>query len=77
MFFDQRSGLLVKTEHALDGPAGKDVLQEAYYGDYRDVNGYRRPGKVIVFRDGKKVMEVELIEAQHCDRIDPVEFTRP
>lgn len=77
LFFDRASGLLVKAEHLLDGPGGKDVVQEAFYGGYRDVGGYRRPGKIVVFRDGKKVMEAELIDARRYDRIDPIEFTRP
>lgn len=77
LFFDRASGLLVKAEHALDGPGGKDVLQEAFYGDYRDLGGYRRPCKVVVLRDGKKVMEAVLLEARRLERIDPIEFTRP
>lgn len=77
LYFDKPSGLLVKSVHRLDGPGGKDVVQEAYYGDYREMGGFRRPGKVIVFRDGKKVMEAQLIDARRFDRIDPSEFTRP
>ena len=77
LYFDRTSGLLVKTEHLLDGAGGKDVVQEAFYGSYRDVGGYRRPGKIVVYRDGKKVMEAELIDARRYDRIDPIEFTRP
>ena len=77
LYFDTASGLLVKAEHLLEGTAGKDVVQEAFYADYRDLGGYRRPGKVVVLRDGKKVMEAELIDARRYDRIDPNEFTRP
>src|SRR5262249_53796021 len=77
MYFDQQTALLVKTEHQLDGPGGKDVRQEAFYGDYRDMGGHRRPGKIVVFRDGKKVMDADLIEARVVDRIDSTEFTRP
>lgn len=75
LWFDQASGLLVKSEHKLDGPGGKDVLQEAFYADYRDAGGYRRPGKVVVLRDGKKVMEAELIDARRCERFEPDEFS--
>ncbi len=77
LYFDRASGLLVKAEHTLEGPGGKAVVQEAFYGGYRDVGGYRRPGKIIVLRDGKKVMEAELIDARRFDRIDPIEFSRP
>jgi hypothetical protein len=77
LYFDRGTGLLVKAAHRLDGPGGKDILQEAYYGDYRDLGGYRRPCKVVIFRDGKRVMEADVIEARRLERIDPVEFTRP
>lgn len=77
LYFDKATGLLVKSVNRLDGPGGKDVVQEAYYGAYRDVDGCRRPGKVIAYRDGKKVMEADLVEARHVEQIDPTEFTRP
>lgn len=77
LFFDGATGLLVKTEHRLDGPGGKEVLQEAFYGEYRDLGGYRRASQVVVLRDGKKVMEATILEARRLDRVDPVEFTRP
>jgi len=64
LYFDRQTALLVKTEHLLDGPGGQDVTQEAYYRDYREVGGWKRPGRVAAYRDGKKVMEAELIDAQ-------------
>jgi hypothetical protein len=78
LYFDRETALLVKSDFLLDGPAGgKDVRQEAFYADYRDVGGYLRPGRVTVFRDGKKVMEADLVEARHFDHIDPREFQGP
>ncbi len=77
LYFDRSSGLLVKTEYLLDGPDGKEILQEAFYGDYRDVAGCLRAGKILIYRDGKKVMETELLEARRVDRIDPNEFRLP
>jgi hypothetical protein len=77
LYFDRPSGLLVKSEQTLDGPAGKDVRHEAYYSGYRDLGGYRRPGKIVAFRDGNKVMEADLISAIPLDHVDPAEFTRP
>ena len=77
LFFDRATGLLVKSEHRIDGPGGKDVTQEAFYGDYREIGGHRRPGKVMIQRDGQKVMDVELVAAQRVVRIDVLEFRRP
>jgi hypothetical protein len=77
LYFDRATALLLKTEHFLAGADGKKVRQEAYYSDFRDVAGYRRPGKVTAFRDGNKVMEAELVEAQQFDRLSPLEFSQP
>jgi hypothetical protein len=77
LYFDRETGLLVRTEHLLDGAGGKDVTQEACYSDYKEMGGYLRAGKVTAYRDGKKVMEARLVEARACDHIDAAEFTRP
>jgi hypothetical protein len=77
LYFDKGSALLLKSEHFLAGADGKKVRQEAYYGDFRDVGGYRRPGKVAAFRDGNKMMEAELVEARQFERLSPLEFTQP
>jgi hypothetical protein len=77
LYFDKATALLVKSEHLQDGPEGKKVRQEAFYGDFRDVEGVRRPGKVIAFRDGARIMEAELVDVKYFERIDPAEFTRP
>jgi hypothetical protein len=77
MYFDEKTALLVKTGHLIDGPAGKDVRQEAFYGEYREMGGHRRPCQVVVYRDGKKVMEAEIVEVRPVERIDPEEMARP
>ncbi|MFO0841531.1 MAG: hypothetical protein U0797_03890 [Gemmataceae bacterium] len=77
LYFDRASGLLVKTEHQLEVAGGKDVLQEAFYAGHRDYSGRVRPGAVVVLRDGKKVMEAEVVEARTVDRIDDREFSQP
>jgi hypothetical protein len=67
LYFDKQTALLVKTEQKVDGGDGKDVVQEAFYRDHRDVGGYRRPGRAAAYRDGKKIMEAELIDAVRLD----------
>jgi len=77
LFFDKETGLLVKTEHALDDGAGKQVLQEEMYGDFDDVGGVRRPMKVSAYRNGKKVMEAEVTDVKYLDKVDDAEFAKP
>jgi hypothetical protein len=77
LFFDKESGLLVKSEHMLDDGNGKELTQEEYYSDFRDLAGFKRPIKVSAFRKGAKVMEAELLEVKYYDRFDDAEFKKP
>ncbi len=74
LYFDKETGLLAKTEHAVVGPDNKEVTQEEYYSDFREVSGYKRPWKLSVFRGGKKVMDAELAEIKYFDKLDDEEF---
>src|SRR5207253_9470400 len=76
MFFDKESSLLLKTEHTLD-ESGKEVVQEEYYSDYKEIEGYQRPRKLVVFRQGKKILEAELVEVTYLDKVDETLFTKP
>ncbi|MGL4552095.1 MAG: hypothetical protein ACRC33_13020 [Gemmataceae bacterium] len=77
LYFDKVSALMLASEHQLDGPDGRPVVQQARYAGHRDAGGHVRPGTVTVFRDGKKVMQAELVEARRVERIDPAEFRTP
>ena len=77
LFFDRETGLLIKTEHAIDDGAGKEVVQEEMYSDFQDVEGYRRPMKMAVYRNGKKIMEAEVTDVKYLDKVDASEFAKP
>jgi hypothetical protein len=77
LFFDKESGLLVKSEHTLDDGNGKELVQEEFYSDFRDLSGFKRPIKVLALRKGAKVMEAELLEVKYYDRFEDEEFKKP
>jgi hypothetical protein len=62
LYFDKETGLLVKAAHrAKSAEQGfKEVSQEAYLSDYREVAGAKIPHKVVVKRDGKNFVEAEM-----------------
>lgn len=68
LYFDKSNGMLVRTEQLLDDGNGKEVRQEVYYLDFRNLGGYTRPVKLAAYRDGRKVMEAELLEAKYHDK---------
>ena len=77
LYFDKETGFLVKTEHTLDDGQGKEVVQEELYSDFRDLNGFKRPRKIVVSRKGTKVMEAEMTEVKYFEKLDETEFNKP
>jgi hypothetical protein len=78
LWFDREAGLLVKAERrTLDPETSREVLQEEYYSDYRESDGLQRPRKVVVFKDGKKFMEGEVVAIKYMDKVDASTFAQP
>jgi hypothetical protein len=77
LYFDKDNGLLIKTETLLDDGSGKEVREEMFCSDFKDIGGYRRPTRFVVYREGKKVMESELTDVKSFDKIDAAEFEKP
>jgi hypothetical protein len=78
LYFDQETGLLVKSEHrGLDPTTMKDVVLENLYSDFKDFDGLKQPQKVVVQRDGKKYMAYEVEEVKFPDKFDDALFAKP
>src|SRR6516165_1626109 len=61
LYFDKETGLVAKMEHrALDAMTMQEVTQERIILEYQDTEGQKMPKKVLVNRDGKKFMELEV-----------------
>jgi hypothetical protein len=79
LFFDNESGLVVKTAHRGlgpgDGAAAVEVLEETYVSDYKKVNGVQVPMKMEVKHDDKKFMALTLSDYELVEKIDDKEFT--
>jgi len=77
LYFDKETGFLVKTEHTVEDSAGKEVLQEEYYSDFRDLKGFRRAIRMTVMKKGERIMEAEMTEVSYFEKIDDSEFGKP
>lgn len=73
LFFDEKTGFLVKTEHPVEFQ-GKPYLQEERYSDFRDLSGFKRPVKMEVLRGGQKMLDVALTEVHYPEFIPPLYF---
>ncbi len=77
LYFDKEVPLLVRAENRFDDGKGKEVRQHYFFGDFKEIGGYKRYTKVRVFREGKQIMEAELLDAKLLDKVDETEFAKP
>jgi hypothetical protein len=79
LYFDKNTGLLVKTEHRAKAAEEefKEVTQETYLSDYREVDGAKVPHKIVVKRDGKNYVEAEVSNYKAKGKLDNSVFAQP
>jgi hypothetical protein len=77
LYFDKESGLLVKAEYKTVNNQQKEVSQEEFFSDFKEVGGFKRPMKVVAFQGSKKLMEAEITDVKYPDKIADSEFAKP
>jgi hypothetical protein len=78
MYFDKESGLLTKVEKlALDPTTGTEVKEERIVKEYQEVDGIKVAKKLLVNRDGKKFLEMEVEEVKFLDKVEDSTFAKP
>lgn len=76
-YFDKTTGLLVKTEGRAKDEAGQEVHEEAFFSNYKDVQGTKQPMKIVVKRDGKVFLEAEMTNVTLAEKLEPAVFAKP
>jgi photosynthetic reaction center cytochrome c subunit len=75
LYFDQRSGLLVRQVRYVDSPVGLNPKQ-IDYADYRDVSGVKMPFRwTVTWTDGRSVTELSRVQPNVA--IDGARFAKP
>jgi hypothetical protein len=78
LFFDKKSGLVVKSEsRTIDGMTGEEITQEKYILDYQDKAGLKIAKRVEILRDGKAFMDITISEIQPLEKLDDTVFAKP
>ena len=78
LYFDKETGLTAKTElRTIDIMTGQEVAEERIVLEYQDVEGQKAAKKLLINRDGKKFLELEVTEVKFPDSIDAGEFAKP
>ena len=75
LYFDKETALLTKAScQAFDPVHSKEVNQELFFKEYKDLDGTKYPSKTVVTQDGKKVMQLEVTEYKVSEKLDSSVF---
>jgi hypothetical protein len=78
IYFDKTTGLMAKVERrAVDFQTGQEATEERIIVSYKEVENQKIPSRVIVNRDGTKLLEADVIEARHLEAHPDSEFAKP
>lgn len=78
IYFDKKTDLPVKIERrVLDLSSQQEVNEEKFIIEYQEKDGMKIAKKVLVLRDGKKLMDVEVVEVKFMEKMDDSEFAKP
>jgi hypothetical protein len=79
LYFDKEHSLLIKTESRAiaSEQGGKEVNEETYLSEFKDVEGVKIPHKMLMTRDGEKYVESETNEIQAAGKLDDSVFSKP
>ena len=79
LYFDKKTGLLLKTETRSKDPMAGDneFTAETLYDDYKKVGGFPVAHKVTVKRDGKPFFTSENSDVRLAEKLDDSTFERP
>lgn len=77
LYFDKEKRLLLKAEYKTTNNQKREVLQEDYFSNFREVGGITRPMKAVAFQDGRKLMEAEITDLKYPEKVPDAEFRKP
>ena len=77
MYFDKQTGLPVRQVAKVNNFMGQEVTQETNYSNFKDMDGVKHAGKIIIKHDNEKLMELEITEFKIVDKVDTKIFDKP
>ncbi len=78
LYFDKSSNLSARCSLLVKESAeGQEKSLEIGFGEYKDFDGLKHFTKIVIQRDGKKLMDIELSEVKLAEKLDENAFDRP
>jgi hypothetical protein len=78
LYFDKETHLAVRCAlRAKEPEADQEAAHEWVFSDYKEMGGVKHPTKVVMTRDGKKMVELEIKEVKPEEKVDRATFAKP
>lgn len=79
LYFDKESGMIVKSEMNIkdEFQGWKEVLEETFYEEWKEVDGIKEFAKLKVARDGKTFIESKPSAMKLVEKLDAKLFQKP
>jgi outer membrane lipoprotein-sorting protein len=77
IYFDQKSGLPLKTETQIKLPNGQVNQISVHFSDFKEEGGVKYYSKVKLKRDDKEMAEMEITEFKSDAKLDEKAFEKP
>jgi hypothetical protein len=79
LYFDKETAFLLKCQCVVKDMLsdGKEVTQETFYDDYKEVNGLKHAWKIVVRRNNKKFLDSQITGLEVKEKLDDSLFARP
>lgn len=79
LYFDKETALLAKISSRVVAQdlGGKEVDQDFLMSEYQDLDGLKMHTKIVVNRDGEKLVETTMSDVEFPEKLDEETFARP
>jgi hypothetical protein len=75
LYFDQATGLFVKSAYKAAGPDGVEADRETVMADFKAVDGVQTPMKLTIYQGGTKFMTMTVTEVKNLEKVEDKTFT--
>ena len=78
LYFDKQTHRPVQCELRTKEPeAGQEAAGAWLFSDFKDMGGVQHATRLVLNRDGKKILEIEISEVKPEDKVDDDTFAKP
>ena len=77
VWIGEDKNLILKLDRVLQIDEQKTAKMEEFFSDYREIGGVQRPMRRITAIDGKKAIDLRVVDIKLYEQVDPKMFEKP